>query len=176
MDTTFLILHVTAAAVLVGGMALLFVAVTPGTELIEDARLRRAVTRVVALRFAWMTVIALVVLVVTGLGQFYSESIVPPDIRENMTDFRWGPVFMVKMTLVTMLVVMVGVHGMYFGPRIGRASELVAETTDQEAAQRLAGLRRGSHLFSLAMLIVGLAVLALGVMLGNDAFSHIRFD
>ena len=166
-----------AAAVLVGGMVLLFIAVTPATWLIDDERLRRDVTRVVARRFAWLSVGALVVLLLTGLYQLFSDAIVPAEIREGMFDFRWGPIFVVKMVLVGLLVLMIGVHGMWFGPRIARASDAVIESGDDEdAAWRLENLRRGSLLLSLVMLIVGIAVLGIGVSLRFHEYSQIPFN
>ncbi len=175
METISLILHVLSTAVLVGGMVLLFVAVTPATWLIDDEALRTAVTRVVARRFAAMTGVALAVLVATGFYQLFS--VVPEPVRENMTDFRFGAVFMVKMAVFVLLVILIGVHGMYYGPRIARASAAVAESDgDDEAVWQLESLRRTSLMFSLAMLAVALSVLALGVALGNHAYSYVPFD
>ena len=175
METISLILHVVSAAVLVGGMALLFLTVTPATWLIDDEALRSAVTRVVARRFAAMTGVALAVLVATGLYQLFS--VVPDDIRKDMTAYYFGSVFMLKMAVFVLLVILIGVHGMYYGPRIARASQAVAESggTD-EAVWQLEGLRRTSLMFSIAMLAVAVSVLALGVALGNHDYSYIPFD
>ncbi len=159
-----------SAAVLVGGELLLFLAVTPATWLIDDEALRRAVTRVVARRFARMTVIALVVLAATGIYQFLE--VVPQPIREEMNDLRWGPVFTVKIVLFGVMLILIGVHGIYYGPRVARASEL-AEAGDEDAAWRLENLRRTSLLLSLALLLVTVAVLASGVILGNHEYSYL---
>ena len=175
MDTISLILHVLSAAVLVGGMLLLFVAVTPATWLIDDEALRSTVTRVVARRFARMTGVSLAVLVATGFYQLFS--VVPEPVRENMSEFRFGVVFMAKMAVFILLVILIGMHGMYYGPRIARASEAAAESdADEEAVWRLERLRRTSLMFSLAMLAVAVLVLALGVTLGNHDFSYVPFD
>ena len=175
METISLILHVLSAAVLVGGMVLLFIAVTPATWMISDEALRSAVARVVARRFAGITGVALAVLVATGLYQLFS--VVPDDIRKDMTDYRFGAVFMVKMAVFVLLVVLIGMHGMYYGPRIARASEAVTESDgDDEAVWRLEALRRTSLLFSLVMLVTAVSVLALGVTLGNHDYSYVPFD
>ena len=171
MDQFSLILHVTSAAVLVGGMALLTFVVTPSTRLIEDEALRRTLTRVVARRFAMMTMVALVVLLATGLYQLFA--VVPEPIREQMNDYRWGPVFSVKMVLFVLLVALIAVHGMYLGPRIARQAELVASGGGQEAALRLESLRRNSGRISLVMLLVAAAVLAIGVTLGYHEYSYV---
>lgn len=172
MDNFSLILHVISAAVLVGGMILLFVAVTPATWLIEDEGLRTQVTRVVTRRFASMTVAALVILLVTGLYQLFS--IVPESIRSNMGDYRFGVAFMAKIALAVLLVAGIAVHAMYYGPRIARLADEVA-AGDEERAWQLENLRRASLLISLLLLIVGVAVAALGVVLGNHDFSYTPF-
>jgi uncharacterized membrane protein len=174
LDNIALIIHSVAAAVLVGGMVLLFLAVTPATWLIDDATLRRAVTRVVTRRFAMLTGIALLALLVTGIYQFTSDTITPPDVQDDIANFRFGRVFMVKMVLVPLLVIVIAVHGMWFGPRIGRATDAVVESNnDADAVFQLESLRRTSLIFSFGMLILGLAIFGLGVTLGNHGYSHV---
>ena len=171
MDQVSLIIHVSAGAVLVGGMALLYFVVTPATRLVEDEGLRRTLTRVVARRFAVMTIVALLVLLATGLYQFYA--VVSEPVRENMNDFRWGPAFGAKMTLFVLLIALVAVHGAVLGPRIARQAERVAGGGGEEAALRLASLRRSSARISLVMLLIAAATLAIGVLLGDHDYSYI---
>ena len=174
MDNIALIIHSFAAAVLVGGMILLFLAVTPATWLIDDAKLRRAVTRVVTRRFAIFTGIALIALLITGIYQFTSDTITPPDVQDDIANFHFGRIFMVKMFLVPLLVIVIGVHGMWFGPRIGRATDAVVESNnDSEAVWKLESLRRTSLIFSFGMLALGVAIYGLGVTLGNHGYSHV---
>lgn len=170
MGTVSLILHVLAASVLVGGQVLLFFAVTPATWLIDDERLRTALTRVVARRFALLTAGALVVLLLTGLYQFLK--VTPDTVRSNMMDFRWGPLFMVKMTGVAILTALIVFHASYVGPRIGRLADATADGGDEETAWRLENLRRHSLLLSLVMLLLSVIVLAFGVALGHISFSY----
>ena len=139
--------HVLFAALLVGGQVLLAFAVIPSTWLIDDEGLRRRVTLVVAHRFTWIVGISLVGLIVTGLAQFYTDIFVPPDIRENMTEYHFGRVFMVKMLFVTILIIMIAVHGAVFGQRIGRISDAVQGGRDgprraRAGAPHIAGLLR----------------------------------
>lgn len=173
METVALILHVLAASVLVGGQVLLFLAVTPATWLIDDERLRSAVTRVVARRFALLTVGALVVLLVTGLYQF--STVTGEVVRSNMMDFNWGPVFITKMVGVAILTALVVFHGAYLGPRIGRLADAAADGGDEETAWRLENLRRHSLLLSLGMMLLSVVVLAFGVMLGYHPYSYRPF-
>jgi uncharacterized membrane protein len=170
MTTLSLGLHVLFAAILVGGQVLLYFAVVPSTWLIDDERLRSAVTRVVARRFGMLVGLSLVGLLVTGLFQFYRDELVPPVVQEEMLDYRWGWVFMVKMTLFVVLVAMIAVHGMVFGRRIRVASDAVA-AGEQDAIGQLERLRRNSLLFSALMVLVSVALVLLGATLSNDAYS-----
>ena len=137
------------SAGLIAFLVLLFLAVTPATWLIDDASLRRAVTRIVTRRFAMLTGIALVLLLLTGIYQFTSETLTPPDVQDNISR-------------------------MWFGPRIGRATdEVVASNDDPNAVWRLESLRRTSLIFSFVMLIVTVAIFAIGITLGNHAYSQI---
>ena len=162
--------HVLFAALLVGGQVLLFFAVIPSTWLIEDEGLRRRVTLVVANRFTWIVGISLVGLIVTGLAQFYTDIFVPPDIRENMTDFHFGRVFMAKMLFVTILIIMIAVHGAVFGQRIGRISDAV-QAGEMDRGE-LEQARRTSLVFSMLMVLVSIVLIFLGASLGNHAYSH----
>jgi hypothetical protein len=121
-----------------------------------------------------ITGIALLALLLTGIYQFTSDTITPPDVQDDINNFRFGRVFMVKMFLVPLLVIVIGVHGMWFGPRIGRATDAVVESNnDPEAVWQMESLRRTSLIFSFAMLILGLAIFGLGVTLGNHGYSHV---
>ena len=145
-------------------------AVIPSTWLIDDEGLRRRVTLVVAHRFTWIVGISLVGLIVTGLAQFYTDIFVPPDIRENMTEFHFGRVFMVKMLFVTILIIMIAVHGAVFGQRIGRISDAV-QAGEMDLAD-LEQARRTSLVFSTFMVIVSIVLIFLGATLGNHAYVH----
>ena len=162
--------HVLFAALLVGGQVLLFFAVIPSTWLIDDEGLRRRVTLVVAHRFTWIVGISLVGLIVTGLAQFYTDIFVPPGIREDMMEFHFGRVFMVKMLFVTILIIMIAVHGAVFGQRIGRISDAV-QAGEMDRGE-LEQARRTSMVFSILMVLVSIALIFLGASLGNHAYSH----
>lgn len=172
MDNLALIIHVLSASVLLGGQVLLFFAVTPSTWLIDDERLRRSVTRVVVRRFGKMTAVALGLLVLTGIYQFVA--IVPEPVQRNMGDYRFGPAFIAKMALLLLFVALVAVHGIYFGRRIGRASDAVAEGGSDETVRRLEDLRRTSLVFSLLMVLVTAGVVALGVVVGNHTYAYVE--
>jgi uncharacterized membrane protein len=166
MDTISLILHVTAAAALVGPQLLLFGAVIPATAQLPEAQ-RGAVTRVVTRRFGMLAGVALVVLLTTGLYQFYS--VVPEAVQEEMTEFRFGMTFMAKMTVFVALLALIVAHAAWLGPRIQR--EL--DTASSADGDTLRGLRRRSLWISGAMVAASLVVLALGVTLGHHEYSYV---
>ena len=170
MDTMMLAIHVLLAAVLVGPQVLLFYAVVPSTWLIEDEPLRRAVTRVVTSRFATLTVISLSGLLLSGLYLYSSDVFVPPDVRANMMSYRFGPVFTLKMISILTLVVLIGVHGAVYGRRVREASEALERGEGNQGA--LEAARRSSLLFSALLLVLSIAILVMGVTLGNHAYSH----
>jgi uncharacterized membrane protein len=171
MDTLSLCLHVLFATVLVGPQLLLAYAVVPSTWLIEDEGLRRSVTQVVTRRYAMLSGISLLGLLVTGLYQFYSDDIVPQGIQDEMMDYRWGLIFVTKMTLVVILVALIAVHGFVFGRRIRATSEAVER--GEADAGALESARRASFLFSTLILLVSVALLFLGVTLGYTGYSEV---
>lgn len=168
MDTISLILHVSAAVVLVGPQILMFFAAIPATWFIEEEQLRRNVTGVIARRFGMLAGISIVVVLLTGLYQFYS--IVPDSVTDEMMEFRWGLIFSAKMTMFTLLVVLVFIHAFVFSRRITRLSDaVIAGHGNPDELERA---RVTSFMFSLLILVVSVITLWLGVALGHGPFSY----
>ena len=167
MNTTILALHVLLATLLVGPQFLLFFAVIPATWLIPDEALRRNVTRVVNQRFGLMSIVSLVGLVFTGLAMLSLSPL--SEMRDHMMELRFGAVFGLKMLTFLVLLVAIGVHGAVFGRRIRATSEAV-ERGEVDPGE-LEAARRNSLMFSMIILLLSVAVLFMGVMLGNHDFS-----
>ncbi len=168
MDNLSLILHVFAATLIVGPQILLFFAVVPATWIIEDEQLKRAVTRVVTQRYGMMAGLALVISLVTGLYQFYN--VTPDSVTEDMTSFRFGWIFITKMTLFTVFVGLVAFHAV-IGRRIGRLADAVVAGEGDERA--LDNQRRTSFMLSALMMFIAIAILVFGVLLGRGEFSYV---
>jgi uncharacterized membrane protein len=168
MNSVSLVLHVFAATLLVGPQVLLFFAAVPATWLIEDEALKRAVTRVITQRYAYIAGFAMLTLLVTGLYQFYN--VTPDAISEDMTAYRFGWIFMAKMILFTIFIGLLGVHGV-IGRRIGRLADAVAAGEGDEFA--LENQRRISLMLSMVMMLVAIAILVLGTLLGRGEFSYV---
>jgi uncharacterized membrane protein len=169
MHTTSLIIHVIAAALLFGPQVLMFYAVTPATWILSNEEVRRAVVKVVAGRFARLTILSLVVLLITGLYQYFS--MVPEAIREDPQGYRFGSIFAAKMGAVTTIIVLTALHVIVFSRKIARLSDAVI-AGDEEQRGALEQARTRSFMFSLILLLVTLATLALGVALGDESFSY----
>lgn len=168
MEVFSLILHVSAAAILVGPQVLMFYAVIPSTWLVDDERLKRDILRVVASRFGMLAGISIVVLLVTGLYQYFT--LAPAEIRENLMDYRYGMIFTWKMLSFSILVVLVLVHAFVFSRRINRLSDAVIEGTGDEHDLYQARMR--SLLFSLLIIAVSFITLWLGVALAHHPLSY----
>ena len=167
MDNLSLILHVFAATLIVGPQVLLFFAVVPSTWLIEDEALKRAVTRVVTQRYGMIAGFAMVISLVTGLYQFYN--VTPDSITDDMSSFRFGTLFMVKMSLFLLFVILVGVHAV-MGRRIGVLADAVAAGDGDAVA--LENQRRKSLMLTMLTMVVAIALLSFGVLLGHGDFSY----
>ena len=147
---------------------LLFLAVVPSTWLIDDEQLRRAVTRVVTQRYGVIAGIALLTSLVTGLYQFYN--VTPEVVSEDISSYRFGWIFIAKMTLFTIFIGLIAVHAVV-GRRIGRLADAVAAGNAE--AYLLENPRRISLMLTLVMMSVAIALLAFGVLLGRGEFSYI---
>lgn len=180
MGTISLILHVTAAVALVGPQIIMFFAVVPATWLIEDdEKLKRALLKVVAGRFGMLAAASIIVLLVTGLFQYYT--IVPENIRAEPNDYMFGLIFSMKMLMFTVLVVLIYWHAFRYGKKIAALSDqVIALESDPSAARREEGRRLADELerarqksfgFSSFILIASLLTLWLGVALGHESFA-----
>jgi uncharacterized membrane protein len=164
-----LVLHVLFASLVVGPQILLFFAVTPATWLVEDHDLRSRMLRVITSRFAFLFVVALLGLLVTGVYQLTNDSIVPPEIQDSMGEYRFGQILGLKIVLIAVLVVMVVFHAMVLARRTRDATEGVA--SGRLEAWELERARRNSLVFSGFMILVSIAILALGVLLAFAPFA-----
>lgn len=180
MGTLSIMIHVTAAAILVGPQVLMFLAVVPATWIIEDnEKMKRAITRVVAARFGMLAGAAIVTLLVTGLYQYYNT--VPQSVRESPEDFRFGTIFVLKMTMFTILLILIYLHMYKYGRRIAALSDQVIAAEDDpfskgadEVRQLRVDLeiaRQKSFGFSVFILAASMITMWLGVALGDPTFA-----
>ena len=152
-------LHILAATIWVGPQIFLFVAAIPAVRTIEDARARARVMRIVTTRFGYLAWGAMVVLVVTGIGNLFE--IAPVDV-DKINDLNYGTIFMVKMALVVATVVLTALHSFVIGPRMLSLQE--SATSEAE----LAPLRRASIITSSINGVLALGILFFAALLDTD--------
>ena len=143
-------LHILAATIWVGPQIFLFVAAVPAVRTIEDAQARARVMRILTTRFGYLAWGAMIVLVITGIGNLYE--IAPVDV-DKINDINYGAIFIVKVALVVATIVLTAVHSFVIGPRMLRMQESVTDETEIAAMRRL----------SIAISAVN-ALLALGIL------------
>lgn len=136
-------LHILAATILVGPQFFLFIAAIPAARTIEDAQARAKVMRVLTTRFGYLAWGALIVLIITGIGNLFE--IAPVDVDE-INDLNYGTIFMVKMTLLAIVIVLMALHSFVLGPRLMRLTERGASEGDLASARRLSMMVSGLNL------------------------------
>ena len=152
-------LHILAATIWVGPQVFLFVAAIPAVRTIEDARARARVVRIITTRFSYLAWGAMVVLVITGIGNLYE--IAPVDV-DKINDLNYGTIFMVKMALVVATVVLTALHSFVIGPRMLALQESVSDES------QIASMRRASIIISSINGLLALAILFCGALLGTE--------
>ena len=150
-------LHILAATIWVGPQVFLFAAAVPAVRTIEDVKQRARVVRVLTTRFGYLAWGAMIVLVITGIGNLFEDD---EDI-DVLFDQNFGVIFQVKMTLVVLTVVLTALHSFVIGPRMLALQESV---TDES---QIASMRRVSIIVSAVNGLLALAILFCGALLGS---------
>ena len=151
-------LHILAATIWVGPQVFLFAAVVPAVRTVEDAQVRARVMRVLTTRFGYLAWGAMVVLVITGIGNLYEH----PLAVDELFDRNWGRIFEIKMSLVIATVVLTALHSFVLGPRVLKMQESVADEA------QLAGTRRLSIIVSGVNGLLALGILFTAALLHTD--------
>ena len=140
-------LHVLAASVWMGGLVMLLAAAFPATRELEDGERLRVMAPVVA-RFSDMALIAVAVLVATGIYRSWVE------VRalRALTEASYGLVLLAKLATFLPILALGAINNRWTKPRIHQAAQ-----HDEASPRPLATLRR------LVALEVALGVVVLGV-------------
>ena len=156
-NVVMLWLHLFSAVLFVGGSFFIWLVVMPASHLFaKDESERTQIIGKIAREFGRITTPTLVVLILTGI---YNASWYLPSFGSLFAFKSYGAtVLFVKVILVIILVVLVYVHGAYYGSKISR----LARERDTEG---LKAVRRNSRIVSYANLALMIAILILAVML-----------
>ena len=149
-------LHILAATIWVGPQVFLFVAAVPAVRTVEDAQVRARVMRVLTTRFGYLAWGAMVVLVITGIGNLFEVAPVDP---EDIFDLNYGGIFLAKMVLVGATIVLTAAHSFVLGPRMLRLQESVSDEA------QLAPVRRVSIIVSAINGLLALGILFCAALL-----------
>jgi len=152
-------LHIIAAAVWVGGMTFLVLALVPVLKRPQYRDIASSLVQLTGIRFRTIGWITMGVLVTTGFINLTFRDIGAAElISIDLWQTSFGQTLGIKLLLVSIILLTSAFHDFYVGPKATAAWQ--ANSLDQ--ANRF---RKWARWFGRANLIVGLVVMALGVML-----------
>jgi uncharacterized membrane protein len=167
----FLWLHILGVALLVGPQFFLAYAWIPASRGIEDLQTRVTAMRTITRRFGYLGGAGLVLIVLAGtylISNWRDYYGVSEDT--GFTDVRFGVVFLVKMVLLLLMLVALAIHIFILGPR--QLDRLDAQARGEAVSEaELRKARVQSMFFSIAGLVLALAIMVLGVMLNSASWS-----
>ncbi len=133
----------------------MWLVVLPASHLIaKDESERMRIVEKMARRFGRITTLTLIVLVLTGI---YNASWYLPS-TDALFDTYPGYLLLVKIVLVIALVVLVSLHGIYFGAKIVRLSR-------EKKLKELNAVRKQSRIVSAVNLVLMVAILLFAIFL-----------
>ena len=165
--------HILGIAMFVGPQFFLAFAWIPTSKLIEDLPTRARAMRKITTRFGYLGGVGIVLIVIAGSyliatwRDWHGEDIA---LDAGFLDYRFGLIFVVKMSIFAVMLLIVGMHMVVVGPAQVEAFEELANG-DASANSRVLRLRRVSMALSITGLLLTLAIMAMGSMLSSTAFS-----
>ena len=167
----FIWMHILGVALLVGPQFFMALAWIPASREITDLPVRIKAMRTITRRFGYIGGAGIVLLVLAGsylIADWRDYYGVPDDAA--FTDLRFGVVFIIKMSLFTVMLVALAVHMFWLGPRQLEALEAQANGERiSEAEVRSARIQ--SMLTSVLGLVLALAIMVMGAMLNTANWS-----
>ena len=151
-------IHIIAATIWVGPQVFLFVAAVPAVRTVEDLQVRARIMRVLTTRFGYLAWGAMLVLVVTGIGNLFEHNL---DF-DVLMDLNYGTILEVKIALVVATVALTALHSFVIGPRLLTMQESVADEA------QIASTRRFSIIISASNLVLALGILFAAALLHTD--------
>lgn len=151
-------IHILAAVLFIGPQVFLVAAAVPALRSIQDVKQRQEASRMMTGRFGWLGGAALLVLLITGVINYYHVS---SDLHDTDAT-RYFVTLQIKLTLVAVVVVFTLLHGAVFGRRLQQLQERGASEA------KLAQTRRWSMMLSMATLVASIIILFLAAVLGSS--------
>jgi putative copper resistance protein D len=157
-------LHVLAAAVWIGGMVFLAAVLVPALRRPDLAAGRAALIHDTGLRFLRLGWACLAALAATGVFNLGQRAVAWSDVADpRFWQSGFGRVLGLKLGLVATILALSALHDFVLGPR---ATALLREAPESPGA---AHARRRASRLGRANLLLGLAALALGIVLARGA-------
>jgi len=158
-------LHILGIALFVGPQFFLAFAWVPASRQIEDLPARAAAMRTITRRFGFIGGTGLVLILIATWRDFYAVS---DDL--DFTAIRFGVIFIIKMTVLIVMLVVVGVHMFLAGPRQLRLLEAQA-AGEPVSGRELRSVRMFSMALSITGLLLTLALMVMGAILSTSQYS-----
>lgn len=164
-------MHILGIALFVGPQFFLAFAWAPASRGIADLPTRVQAMRTITRRFGYLAGIGLALIVIAGAyliatwRDYYSQ----PD-ELGFTDIRYGVIFIVKMSVLIVMLLVVGFHTFVTGPRL--LSRLEAQSRGERFTEdELRRLRIQSMTLSILGLLLALSIMAMGVSMTSTNYS-----
>ncbi len=164
-------MHILGIALFVGPQFFLAFAWIPASRGITDLPTRVKAMRTITRRFGYIGGIGLLLILIAGSyliatwRDYYSQ---PGELE--FTSIRYGVIFIVKMSVLLVMLIVVGFHTFVTGPRLLNRLEAQANgerVTDDE----LRRLRVQSMALSILGLLLALTIMAMGVSMTSTNYS-----
>lgn len=162
--------HILGIALFVGPQFFLAFAWVPAARGIADQRIRADLTRKLTRRFGWIGGIGLLMIVIAGgylIARWRDYYAYPSGA--GFTEIWYGVLFIIKMNLLILMLIVVGLHTFYVGPKLVDAIDAEVAGTGSAAQTRRA--RMLSMAFSIVGLLLTLGIMVFGVMLNTSGIS-----
>jgi len=167
----FIWVHILGVALFVGPQFFMAFAWVPASRRIADPQARIAAMKLITRRFGYIGGAGIVLLVAAGtylIADWRNYYGVPDDV--GFTDVRFGVVFIIKMTLLTVMLAVLAFHMFYLGPRQLEAMEAQANG-ERISPEEVRKARMMSMTASVLGLLMALALMVMGVMLNSVSWS-----
>ncbi len=175
MDNFFHILfvwmHILGIALYVGPQAFVAFAWVPASRTIEDLPTRVKAMKTITRRFGFIGGTGLVMIIIAGSYLIADwRSYYAIDESVGFTDLKFGQIFIIKMNLLLLMLVAVGLHMFWIGPKLqGLMEEKASGGLVSEA--EVSKTRKLSMVLSITGLLLVLVIMVLGAMMNATGYS-----
>ncbi|HET7738917.1 MAG TPA: hypothetical protein VFK32_10110 [Tepidiformaceae bacterium] len=171
LHITALWMHILGIALFVGPQFFLAFAWIPASRGITDLPTRAKAMRTITSRFGVIGGVGLAMIVVAGsyLIATWRDYYAQPDDVE-FTSLRFGAIFIVKMTVLLVMLALTGLHTFVVGPRLLEQIDIQAAGGRVDEAGILK-LRKLSMMLSIAALVLTLVIMVMGASMSSTSYS-----